>query len=240
MNLRYLVKVMVLGAVAFVSNSVQADYGEEAAHAYMDDVLAQLPKDNRYPFRVAGAIGSGTHTFNQLYQVGLAYQGQTIDEGKARQYVLSVAQSQQINDNELFKRFMAIGVQAIKDGAAGIEHPTYSTQALPMRGTKNVTCDITRIAPSKEPGGDGEGIPKETLKGAVSIKFTATGAVVMLPYDSNEHQGKPTPRTLILSDDGQMWYAEDDNQVLSRSNTGFNYVDGPGVHRSTFDLKNCK
>lgn len=235
MKTHSLVKTLLLASTVLTSGIAMADYGTDAAHAYLDDVLS----DDAPQMQVAAALSGTANMFNELYRVGLAYQGQGVDEGKVRQYVLGVAQEQHITDNDMFKRFMTLGVQAVKDGEAGRDHPSYAMKSTTAAKTNNLTCDVTRVAPTDDPNGYGEGKTMETLKGAVKLKFSTAGAVVMLPYNYQEKKATPAPRTLDASDDGKNW-ASEDSQSLSTTSAGFDYIDGPGIHRSTFKLTHCK
>ena len=97
MKIRPLIASAILVSSSLFSFNAFADYGKDAAQAYMGDFVAKV--------------------FNKFYQAGMAYEGQELNQNKVRQYVLSTAQQLEITDNTYFRRFMKLGVQAMNDGA---------------------------------------------------------------------------------------------------------------------------
>lgn len=99
---------------------------------------------------------------------------------------------------------------------------------------QHYTCDVQRFAP---PGRDGgEETPRETTSSAhITLgRYSEIG----LPYDEYEHPAPELNRALNEWDGHRA--GGDDSQTLIASEDGFDYWDGPGVHRSRFALFNCQ
>lgn len=123
MKIRPLIASAILVSSSLFSFNAFADYGKDAAQAYMGDFVAQVAKEEKadtrgyYTLRVQVIQDDMAKVFNKFYQAGMAYEGQELNQNKVRQYVLSTAQQLEITDNTYFRRFMKLGVQAMNDGA---------------------------------------------------------------------------------------------------------------------------
>lgn len=242
---------MVIASLS--STAAMANYGSDAAAVWAAPLVAEAKQDYEQ-IQVALIAGNVGKEFNRFYQLGLGYQGQGIDQDKARQYVVNRAMQLGINDNGLYKSFVELGIQAINDGEQGRDFnsgsstaadatPPESDMVVPawLPTNKRLTCNVARQLPPKNADAPAGKIV-DHVKGTVLA--TDSDVTVAFPYTTMDEKS-PTPVSRKLkrnegSAKTETFYDEDGGSFSQNIKDGSYAFNEVSYRHSNYIFTDCK